>query len=29
MKPPFELIKKENKKNILVFIHGFTSDSQI
>ncbi|WP_142303758.1 alpha/beta hydrolase [Neobacillus soli] len=28
MKPPIELIKKENKKNILVFIHGFTSDFQ-
>lgn len=28
MKPPIEFIKKENKKNILVFIHGFTSDSQ-
>lgn len=28
MKPPIEFIKSENKKNILVFIHGFTSDSQ-
>lgn len=27
MKPPIEFIKKENKKNLLIFIHGFTSDS--
>lgn len=27
MKPPIEFIKKENKKNLLLFIHGFTSDS--
>ncbi|MEC1621596.1 hypothetical protein P4T79_06530 [Bacillus mojavensis] len=28
MKPPIEFVKKDNKKNILVFIHGFTSDSE-
>lgn len=27
MKPPIEFLKKENKKNLLIFIHGFTSDS--
>lgn len=27
MKPPIEFIKRDNKKNIIVFIHGFTSDS--
>lgn len=27
MKPPIEFIKRNNNKNIIVFIHGFTSDS--
>lgn len=27
MKPPIEFIKKDNMKNLLIFIHGFTSDS--
>lgn len=27
MEPPIKFIKRENKKNIIVFIHGFTSDS--
>ncbi|WP_408010168.1 ABC-three component system protein [Pseudalkalibacillus sp. A8] len=27
MKPPLEFIKNEDKKNLLIFIHGFTGDS--
>jgi hypothetical protein len=27
LRPPIEFVKKENKKNLLIFIHGFTSDS--
>lgn len=27
MKPPIEFVKKDNNKNVIVFIHGFTSDS--
>lgn len=27
MKPPFEMIRKEGNKNLLIFIHGFTGDS--
>lgn len=26
MKPPFEIIRKAGKKNLLIFIHGFTGD---
>lgn len=27
IKPPIEFIKKDEKRNLLIFIHGFTSDS--
>ncbi len=27
MKPPLDIINNENKKNLLIFIHGFTGDS--
>lgn len=27
MRPPIEYIKQKNSKNLLIFIHGFTSDS--
>lgn len=28
MRPPIEYISKENNKNLVIFIHGFTSDSK-
>lgn len=28
LKPPIEFIKENNKENLIIFIHGFTSDSE-